>query len=253
MKRALNIVKDVFVWLMVLAAVCMMIFTVISVTTLSNNSRSILGYRFYIVQSDSMRATDFSSGDIIIVKNIKDPSVLQEGDIISYISQNPSNFGETVTHKIRKLTKNVDGEPGFITYGTTTGSDDETIVTYSYVLGKYTGKLPGVGRFFSFLKTTSGYILCVLLPFLLLIGYIGLNTIQLFRRYKREQEQELNSQREKLEQERMKAEKMMKELLALKAQLAQNGEPQLESERIPTEELDIENLMKEFNEDSTMV
>ena len=37
---------------------------------------------------------------------------------------------------------------------------DETIVTYSFVLGKYQTKLPGVGQFFRFFKTTPGYIVC---------------------------------------------------------------------------------------------
>ena len=64
-----------------------------------------------------------------------------------------------MTHKIRRLTKTADGSPGFVTYGTTTDTDDEAIVTYPYVLGKYTGKLPKVGTFFTFLKTTQGYIL----------------------------------------------------------------------------------------------
>jgi len=253
MKKILNILKAVFVWLMVIAAVGMVIFTAISITTLSSNDRSILGYRFYIVQSDSMSATDFGAGDIIFIKNIEDPSVLKEGDIISYISLHPSNYGDTVTHKIRKLTQNASGDPGFITYGTTTGTDDEIIVTYPYVLGKYTGRLPGVGRFFAFLKTTTGYILCILLPFLLLIGYNAISAFRLFRRYRREREEELQAQSQALADERKQSEEMMKELLALKAQLAQSGVPLPESEEIPAEELDAESNMKEFStEDNQM-
>ena len=87
-----------------------------------------------------------------------DPSTLKEGDIIAYTSQNTSNYGETVTHKIRKLTTDANGEPGFVTYGTTTDTDDETVVTYPYVLGKYSSRIPKVGTFFRFLKSTPGYI-----------------------------------------------------------------------------------------------
>jgi hypothetical protein len=144
---------------------------------------------------------------------------LKEGDIIAYISQNSHNFGEIVTHKIRKLTTDANGSPGFITYGTTTDTDDETIVTYPYVVGKYTGHIPGVGTFFQFLKTTPGYIICILLPFLLLILFQGLNTIRLFRRYKQEQLEEIQEERERLEAERIKSEKLMQELLELKQQL----------------------------------
>ena len=51
MKKALNIIKNTFVWLMVLLAVSMMIFTVISCTTFNRNDRSLFGYKMYIVNS----------------------------------------------------------------------------------------------------------------------------------------------------------------------------------------------------------
>ena len=47
----------------------------------------------------------------------------------------------------------------------------------------------------------------------------GLNTIRLFRRYKQEQLEEIQEERERLEAERIKSEKLMQELLELKQQL----------------------------------
>ena len=114
----------------------MMIFTIISVTTFNRNDRHLFGYRAYVVTSDSMSKTDFDAGDLILVKEV-DPATLKEGDIITYMSQNPESFGETITHKVRSLTTDANGNPGFITYGTTTDTDDATIVTYPYVLGRY--------------------------------------------------------------------------------------------------------------------
>lgn len=229
MKKTFSIIKSIFVWLLLIATVGMMVFTVFSVMTFDRNDRSVFGYKFFIVQSDSMSATDFSAGDIVFIKEIN-PATLKEGDIIAYISQNTSNYGETVTHKIRSLTTNENGDAGFVTYGTTTNTDDETVVTYPYVLGKYTGRLPNVGTFFSFLKTTPGYIVCILVPFLLLIGYNGLNCISLFRRYKKEQMQELQAEREKIEEERRQSAQMLKELQELRSQLAANESGQAQSE-----------------------
>lgn len=204
---------------MVALAVCMMVFTVVSVNTFDRSDRSMFGFKAFIVLSDSMSKTDFDAGDLVLVKEV-DPSTLKEGDIIAYTSQNTSNYGETVTHKIRSLTTDASGEPGFITYGTTTDTDDETVVTYPYVLGKYETNIPKVGRFFMFLKTTPGYIVCILIPFLLLILLQGINCIRLFRRYKLEQMAEMKEERAKIEEERAESQKMMAELLALKAQLA---------------------------------
>lgn len=225
--KALKIIRSIFVWLMVALAVFMMIFTIVSVSTFDRADRSLFGYKAFIVLSDSMSKTDFNAGDLVLVKAV-DPSTLKEGDIIAYTSQNTSNYGETVTHKIRKLTTDANGEPGFVTYGTTTDTDDERIVTYSDVLGKYRTHIPKVGSFFLFLKTTPGYIVCILIPFLLLILLQGFNCIKLFRQYKQEQTAELQAQREKLEAERAESQRLMAELQALKAELAgqKKDEPQ---------------------------
>ncbi len=218
MKKALSIIKTTLVWLVVALAVFMMIFTIVSVTTFNRNDRDIFGYKAYIVNTDSMAATDFKAGDLIFVKEI-DASTLQEGDIITFISQDQNSFGEVVTHKIKALTKDALGNPGFVTYGTTTGHVDDTIVTYPYVMGKYESHLPGVGYFFEFLKTPQGYIICIFLPFMLLIVYQGINCIRLFRRYKQEQTAELEEEKARLETEREETAKMLQELQALKAQL----------------------------------
>ena len=221
MKKALSIIKTTFVWLMVLLAVTMMIFTVISCTTFNRNDRSLFGFKMYIVNSDSMAATDFEAGDLILAKEV-DPSTLKEGDIITFMSQDTDSFGETITHKIRKVTTDAEGNPGFITYGTTTNTDDEAIVTYPYVLGKYESHVPSLGTFFNFLKTTPGYFVCIFTPFMLIILYEGLKFFNLFRRYKREQIEELQAEKEKIEVEKAENAKMLEELKALKAQLECN-------------------------------
>ena len=218
MKKALNIIKTTLVWLVVLLAVSMMIFTVISVTTFNRNDRDLFGFKMYIVNSDSMAATDFNAGSLILVKEV-DPSTLKEGDIITFMSQDTDSFGETITHKIRKVTTDAEGNPGFVTYGTTTGVDDETIVTYPYVLGKYKSHIPGLGTFFNFLKTTPGYFVCIFTPFMLIILYEGIKFFNLFRRYKKEQMEEMQAEKDKIEAEKAENAKMLEELKALKAQL----------------------------------
>ncbi len=218
MKRVLGIIKSILVWIFVIFAVSMTIFTVISVNTFNRNDRSILGYKAYIVNTDSMSKTDFKAGDLILVKET-DPSTLKAGDIITYMSQNSESFGETITHKIRKVTTDSRGNPGFITYSTTTDQDDDTIVTYMYVLGKYEKTIPDIGTFFNFMKTPQGYILCIFVPFMLLIIYQAVNFVMVFRRYKREQLEELNAEKERIETEREQNAQMMEELRALKQQL----------------------------------
>ncbi len=203
--RAWEIIKTVFVWLVMIAAAAMMIFTIISVNTFDRNDRALFGYKAMIVRSDSMKATDFEAGDLILAKEV-DPSTLQVGDIIAYRSADPNSFGETFTHKIRSLTTTEEGEPAFITYGTTTDTDDSYPVTYVQVQGKYQFAIPKLGSFFTFLKTVPGYICCILIPFMLLIVFQGINSIKLFREYKAEQMAEIESKRQK-EMDKMSAER----------------------------------------------
>ncbi len=225
MKKVWDIISTVFVWVVVVFAVAMMVFTIVSVNTFNRNDRSIFGYKAYIVLSDSMSATDFDAGDLILVREVEDPTALQPGDIIAYTSQNPDNYGQTVTHKIRSLTTNERGDPGFITYGTTTNTDDETVVTYPFILGEYAFSLPKVGTFFQFLKTTQGYIVCILVPFLILILYQGLNCVRMFRLYKAEQMAELQAEKEEIEKQRQQSEAMMAQLLEMKQQMAAQAPP----------------------------
>ena len=201
-----------------------------SVNTFDRADRNIFGYKAFIALSDSMSKTDFKAGDLVLVKEV-DPTTLKEGDIIAYQSVSQENYGEVVTHKIRQLTTAEDGSPGFITYGTTTDENDEDIVTYSMVVGKYQNKLSGVGKFFQFLKTVPGYIVCIFVPFVLLILLQGINSVRLFRQYKKEQMEELEAQRKKemdelaeernrLEQQQAESQRIMAELLRLKNELS---------------------------------
>ena len=249
MKKAWKIISNVFVWIMVIFTVAVMIFTIVSVNTFNRNDRDIFGYKAYIVLSDSMSATDFDAGDLVLVKKV-DATTLQEGDIIAFTSQNPENYGQTVTHKIKRLTVNDQGEQGFVTYGTTTGTEDQTIVTYPYIQGKYQFALANVGSFFNFLRSTPGYIVCILIPFLLLIGYQGVNCVSIFRRYKAEQMEQIQSEKAELEAERKRSEEMMAELMKLKAQLENGGAVQVPPEANEPEEnttVRLEDVMTEFS------
>lgn len=222
MKKAWNIIRKIIVWAIVVFSLGMMAFTIISVTTFDRADRSVFGYSAFIVLSDSMKATDFDAGDLVIIKQT-DPSTLKEGDIISFQSPDESNYGEIVTHKIREVTTDDEGHPGFITYGTTTDSNDQGIVTYNLVIGKYQGHIPKVGAFFNFLKSVPGYFICIFTPFFILILVQARNSIKLFRKYKKEQMEEIQAEKKSLEEERVKSQAMMEQLMQMQQAMEKNG------------------------------
>lgn len=252
MKKALQIIKNVLVWIVIIFAAVVMIFTIVSMTSLDRNDRNILGFKFFIVQTDSMSATDFSAGDIIIDRSV-DPSSLKEGDIITFVSQNSESSGQTVSHKIRKLTVTDKGEPAFITYGTTTNSDDETPVTYEKVIGKYLFHIPKVGSFLANLKSKPTNFLFILIPVGIFLLFQVFNVGRLIKKNKdTEAEEEADDERKKLEEEKRESEDIRQQLKELQAkieaqqaaiaaqqQAANGGQTTAPQENVPETEAEI--------------
>ncbi len=222
-------IANIVSWVILGITVLVMAFTIFSSLVFNREDRKVFGVSMMIVMSDSMKATDFAAGDLIFIQEVN-PETLKEGDIICFTSQNNGSVGETVTHKIKKVTKvpvkvMIDGVTetryvnAFITYGTTTGEEDESPVTYEWIKGKYVGKIPYAGHVFNFLRTPAGYICIILIPFVLLIGYQAFNAIRAFRAYRGEQTSEFKKERSDLKKEREENLKMLEEMRALKAQL----------------------------------
>ncbi len=215
MKKALDIAVRIITTVILIFSVCVMIFTVISVNTVGKDA-DFLGYKPYIVLSDSMKDT-FAVGDLSVSAQA-DPETLEPGDIITFTSIDPSNYGSVVTHKIREITE-YEGEPAFVTYGTTTGVDDSYPVPFDNVIGEYKFRLPKMGYFFEFLTTPAGYVTVILIPFLVLIALQGAKFFRLVRQYRAEQQAELDTQRAQAAAELEEARRMKEELERLKAQL----------------------------------
>ena len=226
-EKVLSISLRIFGWIFVVFSVLIMIFTIITLTTVDRNDRSIFGVKFYIVQTNSMSESKnnqeidihFSAGDIVLIEDVSNKASLKAGDVIAFLSTNSVSFGKTITHMIREVKISPQGKVlGYITFGTNTGVNDEALVEPEYVLGKYAGKLPGVGYFFAFVKSTTGYIVCIFLPFFFLILYNAINVVRLTKKYKKSVNEK---ERAELEAERQKHEETLKELQALKEELAQ--------------------------------
>ena len=254
-KKISSIALKIVALLLVVFSVFMMIFTIVSVTTVDRNDRNILGFKFYIVQTDSMSLSEnnkdmdvhFNAGDIVLIKNVKDPTALQPGDVIAFMSTNgDDSYGKTITHMIRDVKKSANDKViGYVTYGTNTGTDDEALVEPSYVIGKYTGKLPKLGHFFAFMKTTPGYITCILVPFLLLILYNGVNVIRLFRKYRAEQIEAMETEKATIAAEKAQNEEMLRQIMALKAELEQRNQVAPPTNTVVAEKTEVEAAVNE--------
>lgn len=167
-----TIVNIVLVAAIILAAVC----TYVSfVSTSGNGVPSILGIRPFSIQTDSMYPT-LNPGDLIISTAVKDASELQPNDIITYWTV---INGERVlnTHRITDI---YDGGNYriFATKGDNNLIADPLTVHESEVVGKFSFKIPGIGKVFDYLQTSTGFLLVVVLPVFIFFIY---HLVQFFR------------------------------------------------------------------------
>ena len=147
------------------------------------NGRQLLGYRFMLVTGNSMSRSDdaadekvfFDAGDMILIKEVKEPSDLKEGDVITFVSSSAESYGQTVTHKIREILYSQNGKvAGYVTYGIYTGANDSAPAKPEAVMGRYVCKVARAGGVISFLTSPRGYYLGIVIPLSLLIAFFSM-------------------------------------------------------------------------------
>lgn len=195
-KKALKITGNVLTGIVAVLVVVMTVLTVFSMVFNRDGTASVFGVQAYVVQSDSM-TPEFAAGDVIFSEEVN-PEELVAGDIITFISRDSASYGQTITHCIREVTT-YNGELAFITYGIATGVDDGTPAVASDVLGRYTFRIAGLGSFFEFLKSVPGYIVCILLPFLVIIGLQVANIVSAVRAARAEKAAAAAAERSRVE------------------------------------------------------
>jgi len=120
-----------------------------------------------IVLTDSMYP-EIESGDLIICRTV-DPAQVGVGDVISFFD--PAGDGTSiVTHRVVEVVQE-GGARMFRTRGDNNNTEDKLLVGPQDIVGTYKTRIGGAGNVALFMQTTTGLIVCVVLPILLLVGY----------------------------------------------------------------------------------
>ncbi len=138
-------------------------------------------------------------GDCILVAKT-DPATLQEGDIITFVSEDPETRGLLVTHRI--ISCEADGS--FITRGDANPVDDALAVRADQIRGKYSRKLHIFGFMTGYSGTRKMLLLVVMLGILAVAFYEVRSLMKIGKEIHRESEEE---EREKLIREAIEKEK----------------------------------------------
>ena len=160
MKKVLGIIVNVLTWVILVFA---LLITILVFSSGRNNGvANLMGFIPMTVESNSMKPT-FKKNDLIICREIDDMSKLKKDDVITFwtIIQ-----GQKVknTHRIVEI-KDEGGTISYVTRGDNNSLDDEVPVYAGDIIGKWTGvKLSGFGKVMNFLRTKTGFFICILIP-----------------------------------------------------------------------------------------
>ena len=121
---------------------------------------NFMGYKNFIVLTGSMKPT-LNIGDIVFVKETTN---IKEQDIVSFRVQN-----SVVTHRVVEI-KEENEKIIYITKGDANSGNDTELLSIENIEGKYSFKIPFVGRIILFLQKPIGMIiLCLIFSIFLMI------------------------------------------------------------------------------------
>ena len=115
-----------------------LIYNIILIALSSANKISvvnILGYKSYIIKTNSMEPT-ISINDVVITKKVKKEKI-KKGDVITFLQD-----GEVITHRITQIEDN----GNYTTKGDNNNIEDIFKITYENIEGKHILTIPYLGK-----------------------------------------------------------------------------------------------------------
>ena len=123
-------------------------------------------YSLYIVRSGSMEPA-FNVGDVVIAGPLGSGGI-KPGVIVTYaIGKN------LITHRVLSIDGNT-----LITKGDANENPDPIPVQFSQVKSLYLFRIPYIGYVAGFVRTRPGWLLTIILPSLILVGFIAKDIVK---------------------------------------------------------------------------
>lgn len=184
-KKILSIALNAIIWLFVAFSLLITIL-VFSAQGSKDGVPSIFGKSLITISTDSMKPV-YKAGDLVFMEKLDDAGkdALLPGDIITFrapIDINGDGMTNDInTHRIESVDGNVFVTKGDYNLVADNEGDNPYTVHISDIIGKCTedGKIGGVGNVISFLRSSLGFFLCIVLPLILFFLYEIYNFISI--------------------------------------------------------------------------
>lgn len=221
-KKALTIVVSVILWIVILLA-ALFAFTTLA-TKDATRPANVAGFTPMSVQTDSMKPT-FNAGDLIIVRRC-DTDALQVGDIVTFHTIIGNDYALN-THRIKEITEE-NGVRNFVTMGDNNVGEDIRRITSSDIVGKYSFRIPKMGKVIDFLSKPLGFLLIIVLPmvafFIYQVYHLIVVGIKLKKAVAAENAEAANTDAQNARAEAEKAKREAEEALAEAKRLKEEAE-----------------------------
>lgn len=181
-KKTLQIVLNVIIWLFVIFAVVITIL-VIAAQSDSDGVPAIGGKCYINIVTPSMSPT-INEGDMVVGEKLTDEQKRQlvaqdkengiEGDIITFKADLFGDGTQSLnTHRIIRVNRDADGNViSYVTKGDNNAAEDRNTVSWEKVICRYTGtRFKAVGGVLSFLQTSTGFLIVIVIPLILFFLY----------------------------------------------------------------------------------
>ena len=172
-KKILSVALNALIWLFVVFSLLITIL-VFSAQGSKDGVPSVFGKSLITITTNSMEPT-YSAGDLVFMEKLSDEDIskLEVGQIITFHApidiDKDGQTGDINTHRIYAIEGN-----RFITIGDKVGHPDNEgdtpyTVHASDIIGVCTedGKIAGLGNVITFLRSSLGFFLCIVLPLIL--------------------------------------------------------------------------------------
>ncbi len=161
-----HIITKIFLYsilmILILVSICFVIYFVDLQKNIKNGTNKQPLFGAYIIISPSMVPT-INVYDAIIIKRTEMED-LKEGDIVTFISNDPRYNGLTITHRITGIEKSQNGEYLFRTKGDNNNTEDSSLVRADDIYGKVILKIPKLGYLQHILTNAFGWVLLIVIP-----------------------------------------------------------------------------------------
>ena len=160
-----------FTTLVLVAVIALCLF--FTLQSLSVGYVSFFGNSVFRVVTGSMEP-EIPVGALLIAKKT-DIETIRERDIVCYRSSNTQLGGIIITHRVVGIYHDPNGEVVLQTKGDANPAADTEAVTEAQLIGRvktYTGSGSTMAKVIQFLTSDFGFLACILLPVLLIAGFI---------------------------------------------------------------------------------